>query len=327
MVSGGLKLARSSSLNLKQIHSRRSKKKSKDDDSRGRSTSRTNAKAKGKARATEIGLGIGVGPHIQVTLHDDQNDDVEHQVPMMGDTSHNHTEDDEDDDDEPLRSSYESQDLPTTTTSIDHHSDDSATNIYGQYLASSPPQSPYLSETPLPPSSVDTPQTALPLGSATPTLTKATFAQMAEQQLQFGSFSHSDSRGMTEWAKLHSYNVKWEQKVSVAVQMDVHRETNDLLPNELKLVVMQVRPSSSILQLYEEDANVMDAESGAGRSGRTASTESGSRILELGRIRWRWAGYKTVSPTRKQNQRNSQSKPYLFLPSANKRLKLITLMF
>ncbi|KAI0363764.1 hypothetical protein BV20DRAFT_983585 [Pilatotrama ljubarskyi] len=51
--------------------------------------------------------------------------------------------------------------------------------------------------------------------------------------------SRSEARGMTPWAKLQSYNVKWDHSVNVVVQMDVHRETGDLLPNELKLVVMQ----------------------------------------------------------------------------------------
>ncbi|KAI0634422.1 N-terminal C2 in EEIG1 and EHBP1 proteins-domain-containing protein [Trametes polyzona] len=53
--------------------------------------------------------------------------------------------------------------------------------------------------------------------------------------------SRSEARGMTPWAKLQSYNVKWDHSVNVVVQMDVHRETSDLLPNELKLVVMQGR--------------------------------------------------------------------------------------
>ena len=57
---------------------------------------------------------------------------------------------------------------------------------------------------------------------------------------------HSEARGMTPWARLQNYNVKFDYSVNVVVQMDVHRETGDLLPNELKLVVMQVstRPSS-----------------------------------------------------------------------------------
>ena len=52
----------------------------------------------------------------------------------------------------------------------------------------------------------------------------------------------TESRGTTPWARLQSYNVKWEHTVNVAVQMDVHRETGDLLPSELKLVVLQVSP-------------------------------------------------------------------------------------
>ena len=44
---------------------------------------------------------------------------------------------------------------------------------------------------------------------------------------------------MTEWAELKNYTVKWGHKVDVLVQMDVHRESGDLLPCELKLVVMQ----------------------------------------------------------------------------------------
>lgn len=51
---------------------------------------------------------------------------------------------------------------------------------------------------------------------------------------------HSEARGMTPWARLQNYNVKFDYSVNVVVQMDVHRETGDLLPNELKLVVMQV---------------------------------------------------------------------------------------
>lgn len=50
----------------------------------------------------------------------------------------------------------------------------------------------------------------------------------------------SEARGMTPWMPLQNYNVKWEHLVNVVVQMDVHRETGDLLPNELRLVVMQV---------------------------------------------------------------------------------------
>ena len=60
---------------------------------------------------------------------------------------------------------------------------------------------------------------------------------------------HSEARGMTPWARLQNYNVKFDHSVNVVVQMDVHRETGDLLPNELKLVVMQVsaRPPAPLL--------------------------------------------------------------------------------
>ena len=57
--------------------------------------------------------------------------------------------------------------------------------------------------------------------------------------------SRSEARGMTPWMPLQNYNVKWEHSVNVVVQMDVHRETGDLLPNELKLVVMQVSLSAT----------------------------------------------------------------------------------
>ncbi|KAI1786235.1 N-terminal C2 in EEIG1 and EHBP1 proteins-domain-containing protein [Ganoderma leucocontextum] len=51
--------------------------------------------------------------------------------------------------------------------------------------------------------------------------------------------TQSEPSGMTPWAQLQNYNVKWSHSVSVAVQMDVHRDNGDLLPNDLKLVVMQ----------------------------------------------------------------------------------------
>ncbi len=40
---------------------------------------------------------------------------------------------------------------------------------------------------------------------------------------------------------LDEHNVKWSQTVNVTVQVAVNRETMDLLPSELKLVVEQVR--------------------------------------------------------------------------------------
>lgn len=46
---------------------------------------------------------------------------------------------------------------------------------------------------------------------------------------------------MTPYLKLQDHNVVWEHTLNVVVQMDVNRDTTDLLPNELKLMVMQVR--------------------------------------------------------------------------------------
>ncbi|KZP16994.1 hypothetical protein FIBSPDRAFT_793627 [Athelia psychrophila] len=46
-------------------------------------------------------------------------------------------------------------------------------------------------------------------------------------------------RGMTSFLPLQDHNVSFERTLNVVVQMDVNRDTMDLLPNELKLVVMQ----------------------------------------------------------------------------------------
>lgn len=55
-------------------------------------------------------------------------------------------------------------------------------------------------------------------------------------------FSH-DSRGRTDYVDLRDHNVKWGQTINVLVQMDVHRDTKELQPSELKLVVEQVSVS------------------------------------------------------------------------------------
>ena len=80
-------------------------------------------------------------------------------------------------------------------------------SAYGQYLSASPPGTPVV--------------------AATPTLAKPARLEKPE------------ARGITSWAPLQSYNVRWDHRVAVVVQMDVHRETSDLLSSELKLVVMQ----------------------------------------------------------------------------------------
>ncbi|EKM57271.1 uncharacterized protein PHACADRAFT_254954 [Phanerochaete carnosa HHB-10118-sp] len=80
-----------------------------------------------------------------------------------------------------------------------------SSSVYGQHLTASPPGTPMTS-------------------SVTP---------------KPGRLEKPEARGMTPWAMLQSYNVRWDHRVTVVVQMDVHRETADLLPCELKMVVMQ----------------------------------------------------------------------------------------
>ena len=166
---------------------------------------------------THSGQQTPEGPHIEVTSHQEDHE-------SMDDSDH----------DRPTTSSRHSHDQPRRSSSSSH--------IYTSYITSSPPQSPTTPGTAVPDMHLTpVPQTAHPPPSAAPTITKATFSHMSG-----GSNLQTESRGCTDWSKLHNYNVKWDHRVSVVVQMDVHRETGDLLPNELKLVVMQV----STLLLY-----------------------------------------------------------------------------
>ncbi|THH03919.1 hypothetical protein EW145_g5901 [Phellinidium pouzarii] len=49
-----------------------------------------------------------------------------------------------------------------------------------------------------------------------------------------------EARGRTQYVPLREHNVKWNQTINVAVQMGVQRDTMDLQPCELKLVVEQL---------------------------------------------------------------------------------------
>lgn len=51
---------------------------------------------------------------------------------------------------------------------------------------------------------------------------------------------YAPAKGMTPYLKLQDHNVSFEHTLDVVLQMGVHRDTFDLLPSELKLVVMQV---------------------------------------------------------------------------------------
>ena len=51
---------------------------------------------------------------------------------------------------------------------------------------------------------------------------------------------YAPAKGSTPYLKLQDHNISFEHTLDVVLQMDVHRSTFDLLPSELKLVVMQV---------------------------------------------------------------------------------------
>lgn len=51
---------------------------------------------------------------------------------------------------------------------------------------------------------------------------------------------YAPAKGLTPYLKLQDHNVSFEHTLDVLLQMDVHRDTFDLLPSEMKLVVMQV---------------------------------------------------------------------------------------
>lgn len=54
-----------------------------------------------------------------------------------------------------------------------------------------------------------------------------------------GDQSNSEGRGQTQYSSLEDHTASWEQDVDVVVQMGIARDTHDLLPNELKIVVQQ----------------------------------------------------------------------------------------
>ncbi|KAH7106993.1 hypothetical protein BKA62DRAFT_685712 [Auriculariales sp. MPI-PUGE-AT-0066] len=48
-----------------------------------------------------------------------------------------------------------------------------------------------------------------------------------------------DSKGATPFAHLRDYTVQWEQSIDTAVAMSIDRETGELIPNQLKIVIVQ----------------------------------------------------------------------------------------
>lgn len=85
-----------------------------------------------------------------------------------------------------------------------------------------------------------TPDTAMPPGTPA-TATPADMHKTPSAASMASTMTTAVARGITPWQPLQNYNVKWGHQVNVVLQMDVHRESGDLLPNEVKLVVMQVR--------------------------------------------------------------------------------------
>lgn len=124
-------------------------------------------------------------------------------------------------------------DVPSVVVSDGHQSSSTSTsstrpvspNPYAQYLTSDwVPQS-FLQHS----HSHQNAQSPRPEGMASRSLSSTTPRD-----------SYAPARGMTPYLKLQEHNVVFEHTLDVVVQMAVHRDTLDLLPNELKLVVMQV---------------------------------------------------------------------------------------
>lgn len=86
-----------------------------------------------------------------------------------------------------------------------------------------------------------TPDTAMPPSATLATATPPDMQKAASSASVASTMTTAVARGITPWQPLQNYNVKWGHKVNVVLQMDVHRETGDLLPNEVKFVVMQAR--------------------------------------------------------------------------------------
>ncbi|KZT00686.1 uncharacterized protein LAESUDRAFT_708494 [Laetiporus sulphureus 93-53] len=109
-----------------------------------------------------------------------------------------------------------------TGTEDEMNSPETHRNSYGDLLTAHP----------------HTPGTAVPPASPASTPTPRT-QPIHKTPSSESNESCAVARGATPWRPLQSYNVKWDHNVRVLVQMHVHRETRALLPNELKLIVMQ----------------------------------------------------------------------------------------
>ncbi|KAH9934122.1 N-terminal C2 in EEIG1 and EHBP1 proteins-domain-containing protein [Fomitopsis serialis] len=82
-----------------------------------------------------------------------------------------------------------------------------------------------------------TPDTAMP--PLTPVTATPADMHKTTSATSVASTTTAVARGITPFQPLQNYNAKWGHQVNVVLQMDVNRETGDLLPNEVKFVVMQ----------------------------------------------------------------------------------------
>lgn len=113
--------------------------------------------------------------------------------------------------------------LPSVVISDSHHS--SSTSAASTRPASPSPYAQYLNSDWLPPSYL------------VHSNSHSSHPDSTGYSTPHGGYAHA--RGMTPFVKLQDHNIVWEYTLNTVVQMDVNRDTMDLLPNELKLVVMQ----------------------------------------------------------------------------------------
>jgi hypothetical protein len=81
------------------------------------------------------------------------------------------------------------------------------------------------------------PKSALAPGSP---VSQSTFVDSPSLSSTTPLEAYAHARGTTEWIKLKDHCAAWEHTLDVVVEIGVDKDTSDLQPNQLKLVVMQV---------------------------------------------------------------------------------------
>jgi N-terminal C2 in EEIG1 and EHBP1 proteins len=176
------------------------------------------------------GKGKAVVVQDESTSTDDDNDDDEEAQNGSGETSP--------EDAITLNSGDDYMGVPSVVLSEDSHSTGSRSTS-NTHASSSHPYARYLTSDWLPHSALahGSPGSHSTFsGSHSPSLSSTTPVE-----------AYAQARGMTEWVKLREHSAKWEHTLDVVVQVGVDRETSELHPNVLKLVVMQVSILSLVL--------------------------------------------------------------------------------